>query len=432
MTWKRPCTVLQLFLIGVAIRLLLMPWFMHLDLLTDYWVAHLTAFKAKLPLDIEGGIYCFSVMHYFHAFVLKVLSLFFPSFELIWSQPWGLPDRPGMTTFTNWYHFSGFRSIFPTLFFLKLPYFLADCFAFRLVLKLADNESERKFFSIFWLFNPVILFVTYCFGRYEIIPAVFILWSLVMLKEGKVRVASLLLGISLVLKLYGLMLVPLFVLTTAKGFRERVTRFFWVMGPGLLMILSSIVLKKVHEFSTFTTLSHNDYLLGLQLLIHPNNQINYQDILFLFPLFYGILLFKAEREPTGWKSFVIHGFIFFQGLYGLSFYHPHYFFWIMPFWAFVLLWKKEFGWYFLLQLFLVFVYSFHWMRDLAGHLMMPIAPVFFSGLPSPFEVINTVYPADKFLHLMRSFSTALSLWLIYLTTISFQSVLDPERDDDGS
>ncbi|MFC1852853.1 hypothetical protein ACFL27_21860 [candidate division CSSED10-310 bacterium] len=410
---KKRDTFIRWFTLGLAFRLLLMPFFTHLDLLTDYWVAHLTAFEHRLPSEIRGGIYCFSILHYMHTFFLKTLAIIAPYLKTIWFQPWGLPDSEGMTTIANWMNFVGSRQIFLTLFLLKVPYLLFDMAACFILLSFFETEKSQTSFLKFWMFNPISLFVIYIFSRYEIIPMFFIILSILYLKKNKCALGAIFLGIALVMKLYALLFVPFYVLSTGPKWPHRARNLLWVLAPGILMIAVAVLSGKAAEFSNFTTLPHNDYILGLNVLIHPNNELNYVDRIYIVPVVFMLLLLIAEREKPGWQTYVDHIFIFLNLFFAFSFFHPQYFFWIVPFWALKIQSHKSFLPLFLLQVMLVGVYSFHWVRPLSVYLAAPLAPEFFSSLPSPFEIINIFYPGDKFINLTRSIFTGVSLWIIY-------------------
>lgn len=391
-----------------------MPFFTHLDLLTDYRVASITAIEHRLPVNPEGGIYCFSVLHYFHSAVLWFFSLIFPYLKTIWFSPWGSVNDVGMTTFSNWSQFVGNRFIFLTLFLLKTPYFIFDFLTFWALLPLFSEKTSQIRFTIFWMLNPIGIFVTYIFGRYEIIPVFFIALSLQYFKKVKPEKAAIFLGIALVMKLYALLLIPFFAFSCSEHWKERIKFAFLVLTPGLIMIAIAFISGHFLSFSGFTTLPHNDYLLGLKLLIHPNNEQNYVDIIFLFISFYTFFVFYAEREAPNWQNFAINSFIILQLLFAFSFFHPHYYFWLLPFWVIIFDKNRYYRMLFGLQLLLLVIYSFHWMRPLFGYLCMPIAPHFFSSLNSPYEIINSFYPAEKFINLARSAFTGITIWLIFL------------------
>jgi len=399
--------------IGLVIRLILMPFFTHLDLLTDYWVAHITSFEHRLPVEIKGGIYSFSLLHYFHAFSLKIFSFFDPHLRTIWFEPWGLPDNPGMTTIPNWLDFVSDPEIFKTLFFLKLPYLFFDIGIVFLFIVLLKTAESRLYCVKFWMLNPISLFVTYLFSRYEVIPTFLIVCSILFLQKKKMKFGSLCLGLAFVMKLYAVLYIPFYVLAISKDWSERVKHGFWILLPGFMMILFALILGQASEFSGFTTLSQNDYMLGLNLLVHPNDEVHYVDRIYLFIVVYVLLFFMAEADRPGWESFVHYTFILLTSLFALSFFHPHYYFWILPFWALILVNKRKFLFLFIIQISLLFIYSFHWGKPLFGYLVAPVAPVFFAGLPSPYEFIDHFYPADKLVNMARSVFTGTSLWLIY-------------------
>jgi len=177
------------FLIGLLIRLLFMPFVVHADFLSVYMRAHLII-SHQLPLIGRAQM----LIHAFHSFFLWIFKPLLPYVDIM------LDGSANHLTF-NWemfYKFVTHPAVFRTLFLLKLPYLFFDLACVYLILAIFHNRKKKLYAFKFWMLNPIIIFATYIFGRYECIAIFFILLSLYYAKRKSFIKSLLFLGISII------------------------------------------------------------------------------------------------------------------------------------------------------------------------------------------------------------------------------------------
>jgi len=155
---------------------------------------------------------------------------------------------------------------------------------------------------------------------------------------------------------------------------------------------------------------HSNFLLSM------NISLGYlYDRIFIFVLIYTFLLLYAYFNTNHsfsdlWK----YALVLFLTFFATSFFHPQYFAWLIPFLIFQVVEDKKFTMLFIIQVLCFVVYTFQWKEWLAGYLFAPLNAQYFMHLRTPFEIINQYYPADKFIAIVRSIFSGVSLWMAYL------------------
>ena len=207
------------------------------------------------------------------------------------------------------------------LIILKLPYLIIDiAMAFSLA-ALFDNDKQKRWAFMLWLFNPITLYATFSMGVFDIIPALFTVLSLVFAKKKQLGLAAIMISIGAAYKQYPIFLLP-FLFFSAKGFWNKVKVAILGVLPYFLTIapyLSSAAFKAMvfgpkaqKMFYMEWMLSGAEglypYLLGVVLLIwHAFKSKNAADMLWKYYLGFFLILFSVTH------------------------FHPQWFLWIAPF-----------------------------------------------------------------------------------------------------
>jgi len=399
-------------LVGLSIRLALMPIAFHTDLLGIYERSSLIVYKGVFWVGAGQ-----SFIHYLHALFLWVLRPIMPYFESV------LPGRlgpPGWETFTK---FAAQINVFRTLFLLKIPYLIFDLGCAFLLLSIFSKPKKGRLAFIFWMINPVVIFSVFIFSRYESIAIFFILLSLYYAKKNLSARSLFSLGVAVIIRLYPLILLPFFVIILGKGIRQRLKLAFWGLLPLMTMTALSKVFSGVSEVESWARLPHANYLMSLRFSLAK------YDVIFVFFVGYTILLLytymRTNHSFTSlWRASLALLLLFFA----TSFFHPHYFMWIMPFLVFIIVEDRRFIGFFVIQVLCWLVYTFQWKEALAGYLFTPINPSYFMSLRSPFEIISQYYSAANFIGIFRSIFSGVSFWMIYLL---FRESLVVSRKEKG-
>jgi len=388
-------------LIGLLIRLTFMPFTVYFpDLLGIYWRSSLIAYQGIF----SGGLQI--VINYFHAFFLWIFKPLMPYFDSI------LYD-PGMRGGTSWEMLETFvyhPNVFRTLFLFKVPYLLFDLGCALLLLRIFKNGKKGLAAFIFWMVNPVLIFATYIAARHEVVAIFFILLSLYYAKNNLSAKSLFSLGVSIIIRFYPLMLLPFFIVILGRRFWERVKLAFWGILPlGLLMILTRLF-HQTAQVEKIAQIPHTRYLLSMAFYLGYLS-----DRVFIFVALYAVLLlYTIFRTDHSFASLWRMLLILLLGIFATSFFHVHYFMWIVPFLALQVVEDRRFIGLFTILIFGWIVYSFQWKETFAGLLFTPLNARYFMSLPSPFEIINEYYPAANFIGIWRSIFSGVCLWMMYL------------------
>lgn len=386
-------------LLAFFLRLLLMPFTAHSDLLSVYGRAYLILEKGGL------GLFGLNTINLLHAGFLLLLKPFL-AYKVVF-------NHYNLLTFTenDWLGFINQPGIFRVLFFFKLPYLIFEVLAILLLFKTFANSPYKNKIIKFWLFNPVIIFATYIFGRFDIIVILLLLLAVWAAKLNRPYRAVIALGLATVLRLYPVILLLPFTLIFSQKTRERWGLFLAGLAPFFLSLLAeSFNRQSAASIKDITGLSHLSYPLAMRFSF----EITPYDNLYVFVFIYVLLIFYLFLKPqSGFANLVSFSLYVMLAFFATSFFHPHYFSWLLPFLIFFIQDKTVANFYWL-QVGSWLVYTFQWGRPLAAYLIAPLSPAFFWSLPAPIELIEKVMPVVQLIGVGRTVFSASSLVLIYL------------------
>lgn len=104
-------------------------------------------------------------------------------------------------------------------FIIKTPIIIADILIaitlYKMIKTLSNSDNARYAFWA-WLLNPFTIFISALWGMFDPIPILFVLLALHYLLNKKYGKSALLLGVAISLKLYAILLVPVFALAIFK------------------------------------------------------------------------------------------------------------------------------------------------------------------------------------------------------------------------
>lgn len=381
---------------GLLLRLLVMPFTAHSDLLSIYYRAHLL-------LDgraVKGlGPNMFNLLHAGFLWLIKPL--------LPYRIMWGAPK---LKTFLmlDWLGFVNQTSVFRALFLFKLPYLAVEVLAVWMLLKLTEPERRTRVL-IFWMFNPIVIFSTYIFGRFDMITVFLLLSSLYLVKSGRNDWSLVVLGGAALLRVYPIVLVLPFALILESGGwgRARLTAIGFL--PLAASIFGGLVQGETGLLKDFASMQHLSYPLAMKFYL------NAEDNLYVFVFLYSLLMmYLFVNHQHGLDSLKRNCFYVFLLFFATSFFHPHYLIWLVPFAAFFFDEPAQFQSIYRLHIAAWAIYTFQWGRYLAGYLLAPLSPAFFWSVPSPSEWIDRYYPAVQFIGIGRSLFSATCLAMAYL------------------
>lgn len=440
--------------LALAIRLLLMPICGHYDLLYAYgYAARLIAGTISwAEVDADHSAYLL------HTIVLKVLQPFVKTF-LLSGGTVGIDQG----TWGFWQAYARTPEIFRAFALFKLPYLGLDILSAWLILKIVGRDPRAIRPVKLWLFNPIIIFVTYMFGRFDIMAVPFFLASVLSLKHRKTALAAVLFGMCPAIRFYYILFVPAFAAISSSTRRDRVIVFlfalfpilfqtaclaagvfplaFLVVTPALALFLfaerfrryeiaalavslaGAAILLLADSSSVEQTLSHSGFgMLGYA----PHAEFPFRARLELwlneaiYPVFvvYGLFLFWViglKRWRLG-SSAVLFA-IFLLGYYSFSFFHPQYLVALVAGVVLASTWQPRIAGYHILQCLLALVLVFNYGVHPTNYLFAPFAPeAVFSSTDLLTFVEAKLGPLGPkaIIGIPRSLFVAVSLWMAWL------------------
>lgn len=156
-------------LVGVGLRLFLMPLAVHGDLLVMQFSAHFLAYHGKLMGDT---LYPNQLVYPLPIYLLMAIMQFL--FKPLMPY-YHIGDVLDSSVLFGWFG-AWYRPLY--LFLLKahyLPFDFAGAFLFT---RWGNDDQSRLCMFRFWMLNPLLLFGTYMWGQFDVIPMFFTLLSL--------------------------------------------------------------------------------------------------------------------------------------------------------------------------------------------------------------------------------------------------------------
>lgn len=211
---------------AVLLRLMLMPFFGHVDIYSEYRrVFYLL--ENSLYFDNSYRFVTFSIEMLFAAFSQLFINVTEGLFHL--SDP-----TKSTSSLVDYGFFLNDPNIFRHLFFFKLPYLIFDIATAIVIWRFVDDPVHKRIALLIWLFNPVTLFATYIFGRFEVFGLFFLAATALQLKADKRILATVLFALALHCREINVIFTPFFLLALID-FKE-----LWVKNA--IMLLSSALI----------------------------------------------------------------------------------------------------------------------------------------------------------------------------------------------
>lgn len=377
--------------VGLSVRLLVMPFAFHGDLLAVYWRAHVIAYEGQL----FAGYLVNMGAHYVHAGSLRLLDPLLPAPQAVWTQPWWWEDMAGlMPQVTR--NFASSPDVFSTLFALKLPYLAFDLGAGLLLLALvsaARPDAIRRAWA-FWMLSPIGIYATYLFARYEVMPVALVLAAILACERKRPWSGALLLGLAVTMRTYPLLLIPVFALVVVRGGARQSAWAGLALVPFALTMLSNRLLGgDVGELARLREIPAGDAFLAVTVPVAGTGDIPV--LLVALLAVYGLLLGRAMGwwggAPVALTQLWVWLLVVHAAVFAFSAVSAHYFMWFTPFVALAL--ARRPAWRGVLPLHLLQVLVVLALTDLVNGpqtllgVFQPLAPAAVTNLPSLRELL---------------------------------------------
>jgi len=305
-------------ILGLAIRLLLIPITLHPDFravnLAAYFIAQkgevLTFydFLSKLPrsdhlVQLYGdNLFIYPPLAYLtHAVFNKAFYWAYPQTAF-----WTLINDIGQLR-----HTSGFTLL---MYWLKLPYLIVDILCLILLLRNKFSTLNSQFsILILWWFNPVVIYTCYLMGQFDIFISLFILLALVF-SEKKPLLSSVFLGLGAGFKPF-----PLLLLLLLPG--NKIKNLIFGFGTYFLIIAPWLGSPAFKQYALLASQSDK--------IFFANIPISGSQYLPLFLLGLIVIYWWNYYHPKAipqWAWLAAPLILF----YSVTHYHPQWFIWVMP------------------------------------------------------------------------------------------------------
>ncbi|MCX6812227.1 MAG: hypothetical protein NTW79_01200 [Candidatus Berkelbacteria bacterium] len=307
--------VLIWILVGLLIRMLLMPLTTHADLLSATWRESLYAFGGNFR--ISGAVPEFLLCFYLKAvspLTRELPGLFKPEFFTT-----GSINPNGYNLFVNSVHSARL------LFVLKFPFLLTDLLLLFFAWKLFPDWTRKLRMVAFWALCPLTLYSVYIWGRYEIFGLLFTFLALYFAYRNKSFWSLIFIGLALACRTSYLLILPFLVIYFSKNWKEAIKYSI----SGLLPVL---LISQLISFLGGGSLLP-DLTLGDSYKLFFSGQIGSGfTTTSIFPVLYllVLILFYYDKKRSFFK-FSNYSAIAFLTYLSFGYFNPHYPVWIMPF-----------------------------------------------------------------------------------------------------
>ncbi len=396
---------------AIFLRLLIMPFTLHMDAYQIYSRAAEAAYgndwfswNSQLVIQLAHNVW------------LLVSRPLLPGAEGIWSETSSIA---GVGASPEEYHqFLEYGHIYRAIFLMKLPYFLADLACAYVLVRLVP-EDRRIAVSVFWLFNPLVIYSTVVYGRHDVIAILLVLLSYAAARkatDGRRLVGLVLLGLATLARFFPIVLIAPFLLAFKRNDRQLI----WAAGilTGMFVLLEAVGIAATGNSPTLEILATH---IHFQYTLDANLYLRFDDWIFLFPLVYLVaLLWLAERglEPEEYPTVAASAFLVY---FALAFFHPHYAIWLVPFLALTINASRRMIVYHLIQILCIAVYTLQWGSWTTWELLRPVIGDRVAELPDPYDAITAQIEPRYIFGLFRTTLTAVSLWMAW-------KLIDPLRN----
>ena len=367
-------------LIGVFIRLLVIPFTFHGDMIWINTIPHLLSHGEwdvyKTAKDVLNQNYYPPMALIFFGLVQLFLRTISTDYEQF---------THNLIVF-NIEDILAFHSLFKILFLLKLPYLIFDGLSLALAAKLLQNSIQKSSFILFWVLNPVSIYGTYMVGQFDLIPS-----SLVFLafyccsKRGLETYAPLALATGCLFKIFPIVFLPMVTLIIGNNFKSCIRYLFIGVFPVVAFYMFFYLTSGPSVLKLFSDMSYNtDITFDFKtLLLRSLQALTYA--LVCWHIFQNN---KAHVDLNTLSQYFL--IIYFAVFWGLYIQWTHYLIWLMPFLIFYAIESNPRKYLYYALLVIIFLAGLH-TRSLCFGIFAPLNPDFFSSLPSLRDITGYIF-----------------------------------------
>ena len=389
--------------VAIGIRVAVMPFTLHMDAYQIYSRASEAAYDGEW-FGWTGQF----VIQTLHNIWLLLIRPLLPDSAEIWSQT---ASEAGVgASLDDYRRFIDYEHVHRAVFLMKFPYFVADLLVAWTLTRLVE-PSRRFAVAAFWLLNPLVIYATALFGRHDVVAILLVLLSLVAARRatdaGRL-VGLVLLGLATLMRFFPVVLVPYFLLTFRRSHRQLAAAVA-ILG-GLWAAVELVAIFGTGESPTLEILSTHEHF---QNWLDAGIRLRFDDFIFFFPLTYLIGLLWISERGLDAEEYPRIAAIVFLLLFSLTFFHPHWAIWLVPFLALMIADSRRMVVYHGFQIIALGVYALQWGSWTTWELLRPTVGDRVASFPDPYEAIEARIEPRQFFGVFRSFLTAVSFWMAW-------------------
>jgi len=394
---------LVLLSVALAVRLAVMPFTLHMDAYQVYSRASEAAYDGEW-----FGWTAQILVQSLHNVWLLIMRPLLPDSAGIWSKT---ASEAGVgASLDDYRRFIAYEHVHRAVFLMKLPYLIADLLVAWTLTRLVE-PARRFVVAAFWLLNPLVIYATVIFGRHDVIAILLVLLSVLAAKRatdaGRL-VGLILLGVATLMRFFPVVLVPYYLIAYRRNRRQLVVAVAILGGLWAAVELFGIV--GTGESPTLEILDTHEHF---QNWLDAGVRLRFDDFIFFFPLAYLLALFwvsERDLQPDEYPQVAAASFLL---LFALTFFHPHWSIWLVPFLALTIADNRRLLVYHGIQVVALGVYFMQWGSWTTWELLRPTLGDRVASLPDPYEAIDARIEPRQFFGVFRSLLTAVSLWMAW-------------------
>jgi len=256
-------------------------------------------------------------------------------------------------SYPNWFAKPG---IFQSLFFLKLIYLIFDILLIYLIARLFAGYYQSALIK-FWAFSPLIIYSTYMYGQFDIIPVFFIVSALFFFKNENYDLSIAMLSIAGMLKHFPFLLLPFFLIFTPARLVVKPRLIAIAIIPYILL---STPFLTTRSFYSDVLLNSSEYLRGANAFI----------------IIYSLLIISAfifgRNHNNKFRLLVSFSFLTLSAYLIAAQFHPQFIIWICPFLLIFLTEYKNYSGFYIALIILYFIFINELGRNSTVLLLLPL------------------------------------------------------------
>ncbi len=412
MTFKQILTS-KIFLLGLLIRLLVIPFTGHWDIRGINFAVYNLPFKgitnvyevaAHGPIDYAVNVnfgrdyFIYPPLTYFTlGTFMTVLKPFYGGEFVNWIEGYG-NDLLSVITHPHVWRY---------LFLMKLPYLFFDILLVYILLKFFPKQEDQKRALKYWWLNPIVIFLPYIWGQFDIIPTSIMLVGVLAGIKNKPYHSVLLFGLAASFKNYPLILLPLLAIIFGKNIWGMIK----LMIVGMLPFILTTAPYWSHEFFRKTVLFswQSQKMMDFLWPIGGNDGV--------YPFFIGyflILMWSAYKLKDKPVNLMIPIVMVLTWYFATTNFHQQWFMWVLPYLVIMAVKDVKLRLISLSIIGLFFLRLVEIQANVTNELFIWLAPAF-DDLPKSRYLVGLAYDIHKFRNLVDSMYFAVAIFVsVYL------------------